>query len=173
MPRPFPWKCRSCGQKTLAPLQVNYPAKMEHDGKEYSFTVPDLELLECSECHERVLPDEAYEKVLDALRKEVGLLSPSDIRTKREALGLTQLQLANLLKIAEETVSRWETRKQIQQRSLDTLLQLFFNVPEAQKFLGIQTLHNDVVVKFKYAPNAPKYTVQSSQEVGSLPCSNK
>jgi putative zinc finger/helix-turn-helix YgiT family protein len=114
---------------------VDYPAELEHDGRAYSLTVPDLEILECESCKTRVLTDEAHKKITYALRKEAGLLLPEEIRAKREALGLTQKQLAALLKIAESTVSRWETGGQIQQRPMDLLLRLFFEVPQVREWL--------------------------------------
>ena len=38
-----------------------------------------------------------------------GLLRPSEIRSKREALGFKQKELAGYLRINESTLSRWET----------------------------------------------------------------
>lgn len=143
MARPYPWKCRSCGKQTLSPTVVNYATVMEHDGRSYSFTVPDLAILECTACHERVLPDESFEKVLHQLRTEAGLLTPAEIREQRKQLGLTQEQFANQLNVAKETVSRWETGGQIQQRGFDTLLRLYFHFPDVRKYLakGVKTAH--------------------------------
>jgi DNA-binding transcriptional regulator YiaG len=55
----------------------------------------------------------------ESLRDAAGLLSPEQIRQNREALRLTQKQLANLMRISESTLSRWETGGQIQQRCMD------------------------------------------------------
>lgn len=136
MARLYPRKCRSCGKQSLKPAVVDYPAEMEHDGRAYSFTVPGLEVLACESCGERVLPDAAMERVLDTLRAEAELLTPIEIREKRKRLGLTQEQLANQLKVAKETVSRWETGGQIQQRGFDTLLRVFFDLPDVRRYLA-------------------------------------
>ena len=56
---------------------------------------------------------------------------------KRESLGLTQKQLANLLRVADATVSRWETGGQIQQRSMDLLLRAFSDIPALRQYLGM------------------------------------
>jgi putative zinc finger/helix-turn-helix YgiT family protein len=82
-----------------------------------------------------VLDDEADEKISEALRTAAGLLSPEKIRRGRETLGLTQKQLAHYLQVGESTLSRWETGGQIQQRSLDRLMRIHFQVPEARRFL--------------------------------------
>jgi DNA-binding transcriptional regulator YiaG len=109
---------------------------MEHDGREYTVTVPQLEILECEACHARVLPDKAHERLLDGLRRGAGLLTPGQIREARQALELHQKDLALALRVAPETVSRWETGAQIQQRAMDCLLRLFFALEEVREFLA-------------------------------------
>ncbi len=86
--------------------------------------------------HEMVLTDAANRRITDTFRDQLGLLKPAQIRSNRETLGLTQKQLAGLLGIAEATLSRWETGGQIQQRSLDKLLRLFFLLPEVRSALS-------------------------------------
>ena len=44
--------------------------------------------------------------------------------------------MLGLLRVAKETVSRWETGAQIQQRAMDLLLRLFFDIPEVRRQLG-------------------------------------
>jgi transcriptional regulator with XRE-family HTH domain len=73
---------------------------------------------------------------MDELRRQAGLLSPTEIKEKRTKLALTQAQLASYLKVAESTVCRWERGGQIQQRAMDLLLRAFFSVPQMQQFLG-------------------------------------
>src|SRR5262245_59599655 len=119
MEREYPWKCRKCRRTAVSPVTVDYTADMEHDGRKYTVTVPQLRVLECAECHARLLPDESYLKLDEELRKQAGLLLPAQIRSNRERHNLTQKQLAALVGIAEATLSRWETGGQIQQRSLD------------------------------------------------------
>lgn len=135
MTRPFPWKCRNCGKQAVSPVVVDYHSELEHDGRAYSIMVPQLTLLECADCHNRNIPDESLEKVLQELRHQAGLLLPEEIRERRKNLGLTQEQLASHLRVAKETVCRWETGGQIQQRSMDLLLRMFFEVPEVRKRL--------------------------------------
>jgi putative zinc finger/helix-turn-helix YgiT family protein len=110
---------------------------MEHDGRAYSIDIPRLEILECESCKTRVLTDSAHKKLSYALRKEAGLLLPEQIQEYRKMLGLNQEQLAGFLNVAKETVCRWEKGGQIQQRAMDTLLRIFFNVPQARAYLGV------------------------------------
>src|SRR5262245_1930245 len=127
MERPYPWKCRTCRERKVNPIMVpSYSAEMEHDGRAYTVTVRDLDVLECEACHARMLPDAASKRLTEALRREAGLLMPAEIRRKRELLGLSQKLLANHLNVAAETVSRWETGAQIQQRAMDLFLRAYF-----------------------------------------------
>ncbi len=134
--RPFPWKCRTCGKQAVTRAVVTYETEREHDGRSYAIVVPYLEVFECGECHARLLSDESREKVTDALRTKAGLLTPKEIREYRRGLSLTQEQLANCLRVAKETVSRWETGGQIQQRAMDLLLRLFFGPPSVRAALA-------------------------------------
>lgn len=135
--KPFPWKCRTCGNRSVNSATIDYVAEKEHDGRAYSLSIPNLAVFLCDECHARILPDESRAKVDDALRAAAGLLTPKEMRENRKRLGLTQDQLGKLLKVAKETVSRWETGGQIQQRAMDLLLRVFYGVPEARAYMGL------------------------------------
>jgi putative zinc finger/helix-turn-helix YgiT family protein len=124
--KPFPWKCTHCREKTVRLVVIPYSTQINHDGRSYQVVIPGLEVARCEKCGEVLLHDMATRRISEAFRQGVGLLTPEQIRKKREALGLTQKELANFLGIAEATLSRWETGSQIHQRSLDRLLRLFF-----------------------------------------------
>ena len=134
--KPFPWKCGHCRQRAVNPATVSYTTEVEHDGRAYTVTVPDLTVPRCDNYGEMVLDTAANERITDALREQLGLLKPGQIRAGREALGLTQEQFAAKLRIASATVSRWETEAQIQQRALDLLMRLFFGLAEVRSALA-------------------------------------
>ncbi len=94
-------------------------------------------------CQELVLPHDSRSRVYAQLRREAGLLSPEEIRDQRKTLGLTQEEFANHLGVAKETVSRWETGGQIQQRGYDKLLRVYFDVPAARYYLGSKQKSRD------------------------------
>jgi putative zinc finger/helix-turn-helix YgiT family protein len=110
---------------------------MEHDGRKHHIEIADFAVLKCENCDSLVLDDEANDRLFDALRVEAGLLLPSEIRRQREALGLTQKELAHLLQISDSTLSRWETGAQMQQRCMDKFLRGFFGIEELRRFLGM------------------------------------
>jgi putative zinc finger/helix-turn-helix YgiT family protein len=135
-PLPHPLKCRTCREKGVVPVTMDYTAEIEHDGRLYQVKVPQLEVLRCGACGAIVLGDAASERVSEALRRAAGLLSPAEIKAGRKRLNLKQKELASYLNVAESTLSRWETGGQIQQRAMDTLLRLFFDLPEVRARLG-------------------------------------
>jgi putative zinc finger/helix-turn-helix YgiT family protein len=127
-----------CRERAVSPTTVpSYPVEMEHDGRKYSFSVPNLDVLQCQNCREIILDDSANDRIFDALRVSAGLLTPAEIRQNRDALGYTQQQLADYLRISMFTLSRWETGAQIQQRAMDALLRVFFQSNEARRILGV------------------------------------
>jgi putative zinc finger/helix-turn-helix YgiT family protein len=101
-------------------------------------TVPGLRTPRCQnpECRTILLDRDANRRITQAFRRAANLLEPEEIRRRREQLGLTQTALAELLEVGPATVSRWETGAQIQQRSLDKLLRLFFGIPEVRQALA-------------------------------------
>ena len=137
MAAPSTQKCMVCRERAVSPTKLDsYETELEHDGRKYSISVADLVVLKCRHCGEVYLDEGADERLSEALRAAAGLLSPAEIRKGREGLGLTQKQLASQLRISEFTLSRWETGAQIQQRSMDAFLRVFFQSGEARRLLG-------------------------------------
>lgn len=130
-------KCGECRERAVAPAVVEYGTSVDHDGRAYAVRVPNLPVFKCRHCGNETLGEEALERVEAAFRKAAGLLSSAEIRAGRERLKLTQKKLATALRIAEATLSRWETGAQIQQAGYDTLLRLVFESSDVQRRLGV------------------------------------
>ena len=146
-----------CRQRAVSPTTLaSYAAEMEHDGRKYAISVPDFPILKCHHCGELFLDQTANERLSETLRTAAGLLSPREIRERREGLDLTQKHLANLLRISEFTLSRWETGAQIQQRSMDALLRVFFQSAEARRVLGAPELEPDGNINDQTATIGPR-----------------
>ena len=134
---PFPRKCAKCRERKVVRATEEYHATLDHDGRSYEVVIPDLELLKCEACGNRVLDDDADDRLSGALRAAVGLLSLEEIRSQRKKLGFTQVQMAERLQVAEATLCRWETGAQIQQRHSDLILRAYFECPEFRQFLEL------------------------------------
>jgi putative zinc finger/helix-turn-helix YgiT family protein len=95
--------------------------------------VHDATHLACTRGHDPVLrADDARrlrEQALDLYRTKYGLLTAEDIRSLRERFGLTQAELARLLRLGQNTLSRWEAGRNIQTAAMDVLLRVLRDVP--------------------------------------------
>ncbi len=130
--QPFPWQCYHCGKREVTLAKTDYAAEVRHDGRLHTFTIPDLELPVCQACGERVFTEKVDARINDALRAHINLLTPAQIRDAIKRVGMSQKDLAKCLGIAEATLSRWLSEVQIQSRSMDTLLRIFFGFPEVR-----------------------------------------
>ena len=142
--RPFPWRCFECKAKEVVLRPTEYTTKVKHDGREYTIQIPDLQIPTCRNCGAQSFSVGDDERIIAALRAQVGLLMPEEMQKRRAELGMTQQELAEQLGVAKETISRWETGGMIQSKAMDNLLRLFFDSDEVRRLL-----------RQRFAPNPP------------------
>lgn len=126
--------CPACGTKTV---ETRGKLRLPVNGEE--ITVPSASHLSCPKCHEVVLRFEDARRINeDAIaiyRKKHGLLSADDIRSIRERFGLTQGKLTRLLHFGANTISRWESGRNVQTAAMDVLLRLIRDLPGSIDYL--------------------------------------
>jgi putative zinc finger/helix-turn-helix YgiT family protein len=102
-------------------------------------TVPSSLHLSCPKCGEIVLrfqdAKRLHEDAIAIYRKKHGLLSADQIRAIRERFTLTQADLARLLRLGANTVSRWESGRNVQTAAMDMLLRLIRDLPGSIEYL--------------------------------------
>jgi putative zinc finger/helix-turn-helix YgiT family protein len=95
--------------------------------------------LRCPKCDEVVLRQQEskrlHEDAIAAYRRKHGLLSADEIRALREGFALTQTDLARLLRFGANTVSRWESGRNVQTAAMDILLRLIRDLPGSIEYL--------------------------------------
>ncbi len=133
--RPFPWPCADCYTLTVVPTIIDYMAKVKHDGVVHEFHLPGIEVPRCQTCGETYSTADVDERVSEALRSHLRLLTPAQMREGIENLGLRQQELAEQLGVAPETISRWVNGGLIQSRAMDNLLRLYFDSEEVRRLL--------------------------------------
>ncbi len=105
--------------------------------------VPAAEHLRCPSCGEILLRyQDARRLSQDAAaiyRKKHGLLSAEEIRGIRERFGLTQADVARLLRLGANTVSRWESGRNVQTGAMDILLRMIRDLPGSLDYLREHT----------------------------------
>jgi putative zinc finger/helix-turn-helix YgiT family protein len=93
----------------------------------------------CPRCHELVISLQELMRVeresIAIYRERHHLLAADEIRELRARLGVTQSQLAKLLHLGANTVSRWEAGRNVQTAAMDILLRLLRDVPGSLAYL--------------------------------------
>ena len=126
--------CPSCGSTLVEKRgRLRFPVNGEE------MNVPSASHLGCPRCGEIVLRYEDAQRLSeDAValyRKKHKLLSAEEIRTLRRRFGVTQGQLARLLRLGSNTVSRWESGRNVQTAAMDVLLRLLRDLPGSFGYL--------------------------------------
>jgi len=132
----YPRKCNQCAKKQVELKKISFDANVRHDGRDYSFKIPKLEIMVCKDCKEKVFTERVDRQINAAMRKHIGLMSPAEIRDGIKRIGMSQKEVAECLGLAEATLSRWLNETQIQSRSMDRLLRMFFAFPRARDILS-------------------------------------
>lgn len=149
--------CPECGNEALSEQVIPLSAPITHDGVTYTVTA-DVPALVCSACGIEPIVDSRADRLWRAaLRTELGLMQPEEIRERRKRLGLTQQAVSDATGIAMATLSRWEQFHAIQSRTSDTLLRFFFDAKE-KLYLATQVV--DEVVSA-----APTVTYEQNEHV--------
>ena len=127
--------CPRCGRtmrETVGPHFVPV------NGEEVRVSSPHLLCV----CGEKVFRsgevDAAHQKAFSSYRRRHSLLEADEIRALRERLDMTQRELARLLRLGENSISRWESGRNVQSASMDVLLR-HLTVPSAVEFLRERT----------------------------------
>lgn len=126
--------CPACGAEMV---ERRGTLRLPVNGEEVS--VPSAAHLRCPKCGEIVLrfrdSKRLGEDAIAVYRKKHGLLSADEIRAIRERFGLTQADLARLLRLGANTVSRWESGRNVQTAAMDILLRLIRDLPGSIDYL--------------------------------------
>lgn len=86
--------------------------------------VASLPFRSCPNCHLEFLDHVGEQLMHDAVCKHLGLLTPNEILRLRESQGFSRQQFADLTKLGEATIERWERGALIQNATNDQLLYL-------------------------------------------------
>lgn len=101
--------------------------------------VPLSPHLHCPKCGEQVLGFQEAARLqtraFKIYRARLRLLSATEIHALRARLHLTQDALAGLLRLGANTISRWETGRNVQTAAMDVLLRLVRDVPASLLYL--------------------------------------
>ncbi|GDY00002.1 hypothetical protein LBMAG48_24050 [Phycisphaerae bacterium] len=134
MTRPYPWRCGTCGNKSVGPAVVPFTATLKHENTVHEVHLEAMPANKCDVCGEISVGEDADTMARDKLRETLGLLPAEVILQNRKLLEKKQDELAELLRVSEASISHWENGR-IQSRSSDVLLRLYFAIPQVRHFL--------------------------------------
>lgn len=122
-------ECPICEKNTLVEKIIE--EKFEYKGR--YLVVPEYVVFSCASCGEELVSKETLKKtekiIRDFQRETDGLLTSSQIKRGRVALGFTQDAFASLLGVGEKNFARYENGKVTQSKSMDNLLRIIFEYP--------------------------------------------
>ena len=97
----------------------------------------------CSVCGEELYEPGQMDAVMlrasTAIRADLGLLTPEEIRALRESLELSQVDFERLLGVGQKTVVRWEKGTVFQNQATDALLRALRDVAGVAEHLSART----------------------------------
>ena len=96
--RPFPWRCTECKVKAVFLQATDYTTTAKHDGRVYTIRVPDLAIPTCRQCGAQTFSVGDDDRIIEALRAQIGLLTPQEMLKRRGQLGMTQQELAGIIR---------------------------------------------------------------------------
>lgn len=102
----MPGECARCGGASLAAAVVS--EAMEVDGRTFVAELPAVRCEGCGETYLDLGTLGTFEKLVAAKLVELGARSGAALRFMRKAIGMRAVDLADLLDVAPETLSRWE-----------------------------------------------------------------
>ncbi|SDT87874.1 type II toxin-antitoxin system MqsA family antitoxin [Desulfobacula phenolica] len=122
--------CPICGSGKLKENNVTETFEYKGQIKE----IQNYVVFECSECNESVVDQKTLkkaEKILRDFHREVdGLLTSTEIKTIRKALGFTQKDFGLILGGGEKSFARYESCVVTQSKSMDNLIRIVNEKPE-------------------------------------------
>lgn len=126
--------CPNCGAM-MVPSTAELPTLVNGE----AVRIAGIEHLRCPTCNEVMLRYEQarnlQQRGVESYRASHTLLTGEEIRALRKKHGLTQAQLAALLQLGLNTVSRWEAGRNVQNGAMDLLLRLLRDVPGTRDYL--------------------------------------
>ncbi len=126
--------CHACGT-TMHPSTAVKPVQINGE----TMRVRGIPHLRCPTCGETLTRSQDLQTLWDRgaalYREQHGLLDAEDIRAIRTRHRLTQAQLAKLLGLGTNTLSRWEAGRNVQTAAMDVLLRLVRDVPGSLAYL--------------------------------------
>jgi DNA-binding transcriptional regulator YiaG len=118
------------------------------DATQLSAVVP---VRTCADCGMQFTDEEGERLRHEAVCRHLGLLTPSEIRDIRISYGMRRAEFANVTKLGEATLARWESGSTLPNAAYDRYMRLlrvpdnFARLPGAQTRVAVEPLPSKVI----------------------------
>ncbi len=140
------YTCSKCGgiNVELKNSEHKFPYGRKGERVELVANVP---IRICHDCGLQVLDKNAYMICQEAICEHIGVMTPSQIKELRKNYNLTQTEFAQITKLGEATLSRWERGTLIQNAAYDNYLYLL-KFPANYRIIQRRTNRDDNLIKY-------------------------
>lgn len=121
----MPEHCPICGDLSLEVCNGEYEFEPPSNIPGGTIIIPSTSWEECTNCGEQIISLDLEQQLEKVRRERLGLLTPEQIANIRKSVGLTQIEMSQLLGLGDKTYTRWESGKSLQNKSSDNLIRFF------------------------------------------------
>ena len=111
-------KCPICGEIALTERAGTYNFVPPPNIPGGPIVIANAKWEECTSCKEQILSSELEQSLENERYKRLGLLTPKEILQIRKRVGLSQIEMAQILDIGEKTYARWESGHSLHNKSM-------------------------------------------------------
>lgn len=138
--------CIKCKAEMSQPRMLAMPGRFKKQP-----LMVNIEGRQCTNCGHQIIEgrrmSEFMKKLGDAYREKRGLLTSEDIRTRRERLGMSQIEFAQYLNVGVASLKRWELGD-VQTKLVDE--QIRFKTDPAFVEVALESLYRRLVTLGRY-----------------------
>lgn len=116
--------CFECEEGILVPTLEDY--RVELPGRKV-LTIPEVPMLVCEQCGDRVTGDEGNARIDAFLNKALNAISPEEVQQFLGKYGLTQKEAAQITGYGEKNISRWASGRARPSESVSNILRLLLS----------------------------------------------
>ena len=140
-----PLRCASCGASSVGTEMVveEFAYGTGEDSVQLRATVP---MRTCRECGFQFTDHHAEDARHDAVCRHLGVMTPREVEAVRTRLGMTRAAFAEITRLGEASLARWEKGLLIQNPANDQLLYLL-RFPENVERLRSRPTAGDVAAR--------------------------
>jgi len=140
--------CPGCGSNKISSAKESYTFTYGTGANAVELTA-EVPVRNCEDCKFSFLDSVAEDICHEVVCKHLGVMTPSEIKDLRGKYNLSQSQFAEITKLGEATLSRWERGTIIQNQAYDNYLYLLRLPLNLERIRNRSKLEENITVEQK------------------------